>query len=66
VLDLRRRRPDAFEGAYEPLDAGPRVCAFERGGEVRVAVPTRPGARKPAFSGWRNLLPELPVGLYER
>jgi hypothetical protein len=28
-----------FEGAYEPLEAGPHVCAFVRGGEVlAVAV----------------------------
>ncbi|HEX2044843.1 MAG TPA: malto-oligosyltrehalose synthase [Gaiellaceae bacterium] len=66
ALDLRRRRPRAFEGAYEPLEAGPSVCAFERGGEVRVAVPIRPGAAKPAFPGWHDVLPELPVGLYER
>jgi (1->4)-alpha-D-glucan 1-alpha-D-glucosylmutase len=66
ALDLRRRRPRAFEGAYEPLEAGPSVCAFERGGEVRVAVPTRPGAAKPAFPGWHDVLPQLPVGLYER
>ena len=39
ALDLRRERPDAFTGSYEPLDAGPDVCAFVRGGEVlAVAV----------------------------
>jgi (1->4)-alpha-D-glucan 1-alpha-D-glucosylmutase len=66
ALDLRRRRPEAFDGSYEPLDAGEDVCAFERGGAVRVVVPVRPHASKPAFPGWRDLLPDLPVGLYER
>jgi (1->4)-alpha-D-glucan 1-alpha-D-glucosylmutase len=41
ALDLRARRPDAFAGAYEPVDAGPGVCAFVRGGEVLVVVPVR-------------------------
>jgi (1->4)-alpha-D-glucan 1-alpha-D-glucosylmutase len=69
ALELRARRPEAFAGGYEPVDAGPGVCAFVRGGEVAVEVPLRPGAAKgPRFeaSGWRDLVPELPVGLYER
>lgn len=66
ALDLRRRKPAAFAGPYDPLDAGEGVCAFERGGEVRVAVPVRADASKPGFPGWRDLLPDLPVGLYER
>ena len=66
ALDLRSRRPRAFSGSYEPLEAGDEVCAFERGGQVRVAVPLRPNAVKPSFPGWRDLLPGLPVGLYER
>ncbi len=66
ALELRGRRPAGFGGAYDPVDAGEGVCAFERGGEVRVAVPVHPGVEKPAFPGWRDLLPDLPVGLYER
>jgi (1->4)-alpha-D-glucan 1-alpha-D-glucosylmutase len=66
ALELRRRKPAAFEGSYDPLDTGEGVCAFERGGEVRVAVPVRADAAKPGFAGWRDLLPDLPVGLYER
>jgi (1->4)-alpha-D-glucan 1-alpha-D-glucosylmutase len=66
ALDLRSRRPRAFSGSYEPLEAGDEVCAFERGGQVRVAVPLRPDAVKPRFPGWRDLLPGLPVGLYDR
>ena len=41
VLELRRARPAAFSGAYEPLDAGPRTVAFLRGGEVLAAVAIR-------------------------
>ena len=42
ALALRARQPAAFEGRYEPLDAG-RACAFTRGGEVLVAVAVRGG-----------------------
>ncbi|MEA2131514.1 MAG: (1-_4)-alpha-D-glucan 1-alpha-D-glucosylmutase, partial [Solirubrobacteraceae bacterium] len=42
ALDLRARRPEPFAGAYEPIAAGPDVCAFARGdGEVVVVVPLR-------------------------
>jgi (1->4)-alpha-D-glucan 1-alpha-D-glucosylmutase len=45
ALGLRARRPaafaGAFEGGYEPLDAGQDTCAFLRGGEVLVAVAIR-------------------------
>jgi (1->4)-alpha-D-glucan 1-alpha-D-glucosylmutase len=34
ALALRARRPDAFAGAYEPIDAGPDAVAFARGGTV--------------------------------
>ena len=34
ALALRAARPGAFEGSYEPLEAGPDACAFVRGGEV--------------------------------
>jgi (1->4)-alpha-D-glucan 1-alpha-D-glucosylmutase len=69
ALALRARRPDAFAGAYEPVEVGPDVCAFRRGDDVGVEVPLRPGATKGLCfetRGWRDLLPELPVGLYER
>ena len=60
-LGLRRRRPEPFAGAHEPLDAGPGCCAFVRGGDVLVAV----GVRAPAFipgsligpgGRWRDVL----------
>jgi (1->4)-alpha-D-glucan 1-alpha-D-glucosylmutase len=41
ALALRARRPDAFEDSYEPVDAGPGVCAYVRGGEVLAVVPVR-------------------------
>ncbi len=41
ALVLRRTRPAAFAGAYEPLDAGPRTVAFLRGGDVLAAAAVR-------------------------
>jgi len=42
ALALRARRPEAFSGAYTPVEAGDCVCAFARGdGEVLVIVPVR-------------------------
>jgi (1->4)-alpha-D-glucan 1-alpha-D-glucosylmutase len=67
VLRLRAALPEAFAGPYEPLDEGEGVCAFARGSGVRVSVPIRPGAAKSeAPDGWRDLLPELHVGLLVR
>ena len=43
LLGLRIRRPGAFAGAYEPVDAPDTAVAFLRGDEVLVAVATRPG-----------------------
>ena len=61
LLGLRGRRPDVFSsGAYRPLDAGDRVCAFLRGEEVLVAValsddPPDQEIDVPA-DRWRNVL----------
>jgi (1->4)-alpha-D-glucan 1-alpha-D-glucosylmutase len=42
ALALRAKRPEAFAGAYTPVDGGESVCAFARGdGEVLVVVPVR-------------------------
>jgi (1->4)-alpha-D-glucan 1-alpha-D-glucosylmutase len=41
ALDLRARLPEAFAGSYEPVDAGPGVCAYVRGGDVLTVVPVR-------------------------
>jgi (1->4)-alpha-D-glucan 1-alpha-D-glucosylmutase len=63
ALALRAARPEVFAGSYEPEDAGSGVCAFTRGGAVRVAVRLRRRARVyvPA-RGWREVVP----GLYVR
>jgi (1->4)-alpha-D-glucan 1-alpha-D-glucosylmutase len=66
TLALRARRPEAFAGAYEPLEAED-VCAFTRGGEVLVAVPLRPGAGFEPPAGYTDALgAELRVWLLER
>ncbi len=61
LLTLRTRRPEAFvTGAYEPIEAGARTCAFTRGGEVLVAVTTRDGAGEDSLAApqgrWRDVL----------
>ena len=58
ALDLRARRPDAFAGAYEPVDAGPGVCAYLRGGEVLAVAPVRgyDGARLAVPGRWCSAL----------
>jgi (1->4)-alpha-D-glucan 1-alpha-D-glucosylmutase len=58
ALELRSRRPEAFAGAYEPLDAGPDAFAFVRGGEVVAATVMRPtDARVTLPDGeWRSAL----------
>jgi (1->4)-alpha-D-glucan 1-alpha-D-glucosylmutase len=58
ALALRARRPAAFAGAYEPVDAGPGVCAYLRGGEVLAVVAVRDGegARLAVPGRWRSVL----------
>jgi (1->4)-alpha-D-glucan 1-alpha-D-glucosylmutase len=57
VLRLRAEHPEAFFGAYEPLDLGPDHVGFVRGGRIRVVVPLRPAAH---VDGEGDLLPEFP------
>jgi (1->4)-alpha-D-glucan 1-alpha-D-glucosylmutase len=72
LLALRARRPEAFAGGYEPVDAGgDGVCAFVRGGAVLVAVAVREGASLsglPADEDWTPVLsaPELGVTVLEK
>ena len=73
LLALRARRPEAFAGAYAPLEAGPDAVAFLRGGDVAVALPLRGGAAEPALPAgdWRPvfdpvLLPGAEIRLLER
>jgi (1->4)-alpha-D-glucan 1-alpha-D-glucosylmutase len=60
LLGLRARRPEAFLGGYEPLDAGGEACAFMRGGGVLVVVGLRSSAPEGALSAprgrWRDVL----------
>jgi (1->4)-alpha-D-glucan 1-alpha-D-glucosylmutase len=60
LLSLRIRHPEAFAGAYQPLQAPGTVVAYVRGGKVLVAVTTRPGPPEGMLSGaegrWRDTL----------
>jgi (1->4)-alpha-D-glucan 1-alpha-D-glucosylmutase len=58
ALALRARRPKAFAGTYEPVDLGPDVCAFVRGGEVLVVVPVRNVPLPDPGPGWRRIVGE--------
>ncbi len=64
TLGLRARRPAAFEEGYEPLDAGPDVCAFVRGADVVVAVPLRPGAAFVPPAGFHDVLDRADLGVF--
>jgi (1->4)-alpha-D-glucan 1-alpha-D-glucosylmutase len=57
LLSLRAERPEDFEAEYEPLDSGPDMCAFRRGG-LTVAVTLRPEAAWPPDLAGPTLLPE--------
>jgi (1->4)-alpha-D-glucan 1-alpha-D-glucosylmutase len=60
LLILRLRRPEAFAGSYEPLDAGSSCCAFLRSGEVLVLVALRDAAPRGSVKAprgqWRDVL----------
>jgi (1->4)-alpha-D-glucan 1-alpha-D-glucosylmutase len=58
ALALRARRPEAFEGAYEPVPAGAGVCAYVRGDEVLAVVPVRAynDASVTVPGQWRSIL----------
>ena len=51
ALDLRKRRPDAFRGGYEPIEAGEKAIAYLRGGEVLVAAEIHPGGADTVIGG---------------
>jgi (1->4)-alpha-D-glucan 1-alpha-D-glucosylmutase len=60
ALDLRRRRPEAFAGGYEPVEAGEGAIAYIRGGAVFVAAEIRPGAQLPHPDGdWTEVVSGL-------
>jgi (1->4)-alpha-D-glucan 1-alpha-D-glucosylmutase len=56
ALALRSRRPQAFEGAYRPLDADDSLLAFARGEAEVIAVAA---VREGADGATLQLLPEL-------
>jgi (1->4)-alpha-D-glucan 1-alpha-D-glucosylmutase len=62
ALALRAARPEAFDGGYEPLAAGPDVCAFVRGGSVLAATALRAVVPDVSLSlpagEWRDVLAE--------
>jgi (1->4)-alpha-D-glucan 1-alpha-D-glucosylmutase len=61
ALDLRKRKPDAFAGSYEPVDVGDRAIAYIRGGSVLVAAEIFPGASLPEpGDDWRPVIEGLP------
>ena len=60
VLDLRRRRPEAFAASYRPLSAGGGALAFARGEQLVTVVSTRPLGSGPGVldlpaGRWRDL-----------
>ena len=61
VLHVRAEYPEAFFGAYEPLELGPDHVGFVRGGRVKVVVPLRPGGVVAGTDG--DLLQEFPQEL---
>jgi (1->4)-alpha-D-glucan 1-alpha-D-glucosylmutase len=52
ALRLRAERPEAFAGSYEPLDAGPDVCAYLRGGEILVIAVLRDAGQDAPIEGY--------------
>jgi (1->4)-alpha-D-glucan 1-alpha-D-glucosylmutase len=68
ALDLRRRKPEAFAGTYEPVDAGVGAIAYVRGGSVFVAAEVFPGGVLPEPEGdWTPVLDGFPgLKLLER
>jgi len=58
ALAVRARRPAAFAGSYEPIEAGDDVVAFTRGGEVLVAVAVRTDLRafRSPTGAWSDVL----------
>ena len=57
VLALRAARPELFAGGYAPVDLGPGVCAFVRGGRLLVAAAVGPGAELRLPRTWEHLIP---------
>jgi len=56
TLELRAAHEEAFAGSYQRLNLGDGVIAFIRGGDVLVAVSTRPDVDPHAPDGWHDVL----------
>jgi (1->4)-alpha-D-glucan 1-alpha-D-glucosylmutase len=60
ALDLRRRKPDSFDFAYEPIEAGDRAVAYMRGSNVLVAAEILGGGADtmvdPPAGRWRDVI----------
>jgi (1->4)-alpha-D-glucan 1-alpha-D-glucosylmutase len=65
ALELRARRPAAFAGDYAPVDAGPGVVAYLRGGEVLTVVGVRDfeDAELAVPGRWRSVLDDRELDL---
>ena len=68
ALDLRKRRPEAFAGAYEPVEAGEGAIAYLRGGDGFVAAEIFPGGKPiaPPPGEWRDVLTDRGIAVLER
>jgi (1->4)-alpha-D-glucan 1-alpha-D-glucosylmutase len=73
ALSLRARRPEAFAGAYMPVEAGERCCAFLRGDSVLAATAVRSSREGielelPDAAGgrWRDVLSGAELDLHGR
>jgi len=66
LLALRRATPALREGSYKSLEAGEDVYAFERGGDLAVALNFAPEPRRVGATGRGSLLlstrPATPCG----
>ena len=60
ALDVRRRRADSFNGAYEAIEAGERAIAYLRSDDVLVAAEIFPGGADtliaPPPGRWRDVI----------
>ena len=65
LLELRAHRPDAFAGAYAPVEAGGDCIAYLRGAtEVLVVVPTTGFAGGAGGGRWSVALPSAAAGIW--
>jgi (1->4)-alpha-D-glucan 1-alpha-D-glucosylmutase len=56
TLRFRAEHEDVFAGTYEPVDLGPGLCGFVRGGSVLAAAAVNPFVTPRAPDGWRDIL----------